>query len=143
MIWTFTWTSCSSDVCDVILELSTFKLITIVFNASVDLNETSIMKASDFETLVEMLFFNDLFTNLHSEKTLNVCLWSCKFMFSFFSSSMNLTMWFLMIQLRSETQKWYYLLIFFTYFMKTLSLSLFMNLSHLSSIDNDLKSTYE
>jgi len=75
----------------VILELSAFKLIAIVFNASIDSDETSIMKASDFETLIETLFFDDLLTNLHSERTLNVCLQSCKFMFSFFSSSANLT----------------------------------------------------
>ncbi len=143
VIWTFMWTSRSSDVCDVILELSAFKLITIVFNASVDSNETSIMRASDFETLVEMLFFDDFFTDLCSERTLNVCLQSCKFMFSLFSSSANLTAWLLMTWSRSETQRWYYLSIFFTYFMKMLNLSLFMNLSHLSSIDNDLRSTYE
>jgi len=58
----------------VILKLSVFKLIAIVFSASVDSDETLIMKASDFETLVEMLFFDDLFTDLHSERTLNVCL---------------------------------------------------------------------
>ena len=143
MIWTFTWASCSSDVCDVILELSAFKFIAIVFNASVDSNETSIMKASDFKMLVEMLFFDDLLTNLHFEKTLNVCLQSCKFMSSLFSSSTNLTAWFLMIRSRSETQRWYCLLIFFTYFIKTSSLSLFMNLSRLSLTDNDLRSAYE
>jgi len=32
------------------------------------------MKASDFKTLVETLFFNDLLINLHFEKTLNVYL---------------------------------------------------------------------
>ncbi len=151
----------SSDVCDMILELSAFKLIAIifnasvdlnemsiklimiVFNASVDLNEMSIMRASDFEMLVEMLFFDDLFTDFRSERTLNVCLQSCKFMFSFFSSSMNLTMWLLMTWSRSETQRWYYLSIFFIYFMKTSNLFLFINLSYLSSTDNDLKSTYE
>jgi len=58
----------------VILELSAFKLIAIIFNASVDSDETSIIKASDFETLIEMLFFDDLFTDLRSERTLNVCL---------------------------------------------------------------------
>ena len=143
MIWTFTWVLRSSDVCNVILELSAFKLITIVFSASVDSDKTLIMKVSDFKTLVEILFFDDLFTNLRSEKTLNVCLQSCKFMFSFFSFSANLTAWFLMTWSRSETQRWYCLLIFFTYFMKTLNLSLFMNLFHLSLTDNDLKSTYE
>ncbi len=119
------------------------KLIIIVFNASVDSDETSIMKASDFEMLVEMLFFDDFLTDLHSERTLNVCLQSCKFMSSLFSSSANLTAWFLMTRSRSETQRWYYLSIFFTYLMKTSSLSLFMNLSRLSLIDNDLRSTYE
>jgi len=49
------------------------------------------MKASDFETLVETLFFDDLFTDFRSERMLNVCLQSCKFMFLFFSSSANLT----------------------------------------------------
>jgi len=76
----------------VILELSAFKLIVIifnasvnsyetliklimiVFNASVDSDKTSIIKASDFETLVEMLFFDDFLTNLRSERMLNVCL---------------------------------------------------------------------
>ncbi len=143
VIWTFMWASCSSNVCDVILELSAFKLIAIIFSASVDSDETSIMKASDFKTLVETLFFDDLFTDFHSERTLNVCLQSCKFMSSLFSSSANLTAWFLMTWLRSETQRWYCLSIFFTYLMKMSSLSLFMNLSHLFSIDNDLKSTYE
>ncbi len=143
VIWTFTWASCSSDVCDVILELSAFKLIMIIFIASVDWNEILIMKASDFEMLVETLFFDDLFTDLRSERTLNVCLQSCKFMFSFFSFSANLIAWFLMTWSRSEIQKQYYLSIFFTYFMKTLNLSLFMNLSHLFLINNDLKSMYE
>ena len=143
VIWTFMWASRSSDVCDVILELSAFKLIVIIFSASVDSDETSIMKVSDFKTLVETLFFDDFLTDLHSERMLNVCLQSCKFMSSFFSSSANLTAWFLMTQSRSETQRWYCLLIFFTYLMKMSSLFLFMNLSHLSLIDNDLRSTYE
>ncbi len=143
VIWTFMWALRSSDVCDVILELSAFKLITIIFSTSIDSNETSIMKASNFKTLVETLFFDDLFTDLRSERTLNVCLQSCKFMFLLFSSSANLTAWLLMTWSRSETQRQYCLSIFFIYFMKTLNLSLFMNLSHLSSIDNDLRSTYE
>ncbi len=143
VIWTFAWTSRSSDVRDVILELSAFKLIAIIFSASVDSDETSIMRASDFETLVETLFFNDLFTDFRSERTLNVCLQNHKFMFSLFSFSANLTAWFLMTWSRSEIQRWYCLLIFFTYFMKTLNLSLFMNLSRLSLIDNDLRLTYE
>ncbi len=143
VIWTFAWASRSSDVCDVILELSAFKLTAIVFSASVDSDETSIMKASDFETLVETLFFDDLFTDLRFERTLNVCLRSRKFMSLLFSFSANLTAWLLMTWSRSEIQRWYCLSIFFTYLMKTSSLSLFMNLSHLSSIDNDLKSTYE
>jgi len=76
----------------VILELSAFKLITIifnalidsdetliklimiVFNASVDSDETSIMKALNFKTLVEILFFDDFFTDFRFERTLNVCL---------------------------------------------------------------------
>jgi len=58
----------------VILELSAFKLIAIVFNALVDSDEMSIMKASNFETLVETLFFDDLLTDLCSERMLNVCL---------------------------------------------------------------------
>ncbi len=139
VIWTFKWISRSSDACDMILN-NAFKLIVIVFNALVDSNKTSIMKASDFETSVNILFFDDLLTDLCSERTLNVCLQSHKFMFSLFLSSANLTAWFLMIQLRSETQRWYYLLMSFTYFMNASSLSLFMNLSHLSSIDNDLRS---
>jgi len=142
VIWTFKWILWLSDACDVILN-STFKLIVIVFNALVDSDETSIMKASDFETLVDTLFFDDLFTDFHSERMLNVCLRSCKFMFSFFSSSANLTAWLLMTRSRSETQRWYYLSMSFTYFMNALSLSLFMNLSHLSSIDNNLRSTCE
>jgi len=161
VIWTFTWASYSFDVCDVILKLSAFKLIAIVFNASVDSDETliklimiifnasidsneiSIMKVSNFKMLVEMLFFDDLFTNLCSERMLNVCLQSYKFMSSFFLSLTNLTAWFLIIQLKSETQKQYCLSIFFTYFMKTSNLSLFMNLSHLSLTDNDLRLMYE
>jgi len=70
---------------------TSIKLIMIVFSASVDLNEMSIMKASDFKTLVETLFFDDLFTDLCSERMLNVCLQSHKFMFSLFSSSTSLT----------------------------------------------------
>ncbi len=142
VIWTFKWISWSSDACDVILN-SAFKLIMIIFSALVDSDEMSIMRASDFETSVNTLFFDDLFTDLHSERMLNVCLQSCKFMFSFFSSSTNLTAWFLMIQSRSETQRQYWLSMSFTYFMNALSLSLFMNLSCLSSINNDLKSTCE
>jgi len=49
------------------------------------------MKALNFKTLVEILFFNDLFTDLCFKKMLNVYLQSCKFMFLFFSSSTNLT----------------------------------------------------
>ncbi len=123
VIWTFTWASYSFDVCDVILKLSAFKLIAIVFNAlidsdetliklimiifnaSIDSDETLIMKVSNFKMLVEMLFFNNLFTNLCSERMLNVCLQSHKFMFSLFSSLTNLTAWFLITQLKSETQK--------------------------------------
>ncbi len=139
VIWTFKWISWSFDVCDVILN-STFKLIMIIFSALVDSNEISIIKVSDFKTSVDMLFFDDLFTDFRSEKTLNVYLQSCKFMFSLFSSSANLTAWLLMTWSRSETQRWYCLSISFTYFMNASSLSLFMNLSHLSSINNDLKS---
>ncbi len=102
VIWTFKWISRSSDACDVILN-SAFKLIAIIFSALVDSDEISIMKVSDFETSVDMLFFNDLLTDLCSERTLNVCLQSCKFMFSFFSSSANLTAWLLMTWSRSET----------------------------------------
>jgi len=76
----------------VILELSAFKLIMIIFNASIDSDETSIkliiiifsasvdsdeiliMKASNFEMLVETLFFDDFFTDFRSERTLNICL---------------------------------------------------------------------
>ncbi len=140
VIWTFKWILQSSDACDVILN-STFKLIMIVFNALVDSDKTSIMRASNFKTSVNMLFFDDLFTDFRSERTLNVCLWSHKFMFSLFSSSANLTAWLLMTRSRSETQRWYCLLMSFTYFMNASSLSLFMNLSCLSSIDNDLRST--
>ncbi len=142
VIWTFKWISWSFDACDMILN-SAFKLIAIVFSALIDSDEMSIMKVSDFETSVDMLFFDDLLTDLRSERTLNVCLWSCKFMFSLFSSSANLTVWLLMTRLKSETQRWYCLSMSFTYFMNASSLSLFMNLSHLFSIDNDLKSTCE
>ncbi len=140
VIWTFKWISWSSDVCDVILN-SAFKLIAIVFSALVNSDETSIMKASDFEMSVDMLFFDDLLTDLRSERTLNVCLRSRKFMFSLFSSSANLTAWLLMTRSRSETQRWYCLSMSFTYFMNALNLSLFMNLSRLSLIDNDLRLT--
>ncbi len=140
VIWTFEWISWSFDACDVILN-NAFKLIAIIFNALVDSDEMSIMKASDFETSVDMLFFDDFLTDFRSERMLNVCLRSCKFMFLLFSSSMNLTAWFLMTWSKSETQRWYYLLMSFTYFMNASSLSLFMNLFHLSLIDNDLKST--
>ncbi len=78
VIWIFMWALCSFNVCDVILELSAFKLImiifnasvnsdeisikliAIVFNASIDSDETLIMKASDFEMLIKTLFFDDL-----------------------------------------------------------------------------------
>ncbi len=140
VIWTFKWISRLSDACDVILN-SAFKLIMIIFNALIDSNKTSIMKASNFETSIDMLFFDDFFTDLRSERTLNVCLWSCKFMFSLFSSLANLTAWLLMTRSRSETQRWYCLSMSFTYFMNVLNLSLFMNLFRLSLIDNDLKST--
>jgi len=70
---------------------SAFKLIMIVFSALVDSDEMSIMKVSDFETSVDMLFFDDLLTDFYFERTLNVCLQSCKFMSSLFSSSTNLT----------------------------------------------------
>ncbi len=139
-IWTFKWISWSSDACDVILN-SAFKLIAIIFSALVDSDETSIMKVSDFETSVDTLFFDDLLTDLRFERTLNVCLQSCKFMSSLFSSSANLTAWLLMTRSRSEAQRWYCLSMSFTYFMNVLSLFLFMNLSHLSSIDNDLRLT--
>ncbi len=102
VIWTFKWISWSFDVCDVILN-NAFKLIAIIFSALVDSDETSIMKASNFETSVDMLFFDNLLTDLCSERMLNVCLQSCKFMFSFFSSSANLTAWLLMTWSRSET----------------------------------------
>ena len=90
VIWTFKWISRLSDVCDMILN-NAFKLIMIIFNALVDSNKILIMKASDFKMSIDTLFFNDLLTDFHSERTLNVCLQSCKFMFSFFSSSTNLT----------------------------------------------------
>ncbi len=140
VIWTFKWILWSSDACDVILN-SAFKLIAIVFNALVNSDETSIMKASDFKTSIDTLFFDDLLTDLCFERTLNVCLQSCKFMFLLFSSSANLTAWLLMTWSRSEIQRQYCLLMSFTYLMNASSLSLFMNLSHLSLIDNDLKLT--
>ncbi len=142
VIWTFKWISWSSDACDVILN-NAFKLTAIVFSALVNSDKTSIMKASDFKTLVNTLFFDDFLTDLCSERMLNVCLQSCKFISSLFSSSVNLTVWLLMTQSRSETQRWYCLSMSFTYFMNALSLSLFINLSCLSSIDNDLRLMYK
>ncbi len=139
VIWTSAWVLCSSDVCGVISAPCAFKLTAVIFNALINSDKILIMRASGFNVLI----FNDLSTDLRFESMLNVYLRSRRFMSSLFSSSANLTAWFLITRLRSEAQRRYCLSMLFTYLIKTSSLPLFMNLSRLSFISNDLRLTCE